>query len=62
MSTTQSLSSSEVGTVLYALRSYQRSARCGPGCEHLDGDHALTDDEIDDLCERLNLSEVQLAA
>lgn len=53
------LSDREVGTILAALRYWQRSAYSGrSGLEISEDDALLTAGEIDDLCERINLVDV----
>jgi hypothetical protein len=53
------VSESELATILHGLRLIQENAN-GPGdcvggvCEHFVDDSALTDTQIDSLCERLN--------
>lgn len=55
------LTEKELTTVLAALRYWQQSVEEGeepPIMEHFaDGTEPLTDDKIDDLCERLNCDE-----
>ena len=51
----------ELATVLHGLRTIQCEGRiegCAAGdCEHFDDAEALTNAEIDDLCERLNFTD-----
>lgn len=52
------LSSSEIATILHGLRMIQLNARiegCAAGdCDHFEHVPALTDEQIDALCERIN--------
>ena len=52
------LSDRELATVLAALRYWQQdlAENDGPISEHFDEHTPLTVEEIDDLCERLNLN------
>lgn len=56
--TRHNLTERELATVLHGLRTLQCGGRiegCAAGmCEHFDDAEPLTDEEIDDLCERLN--------
>jgi len=49
---------SELATVLYALRLYQEAKRCGARRrnDHFYGAPALSNSQVDRLCERLNCS------
>lgn len=56
------LNAQETATVLHGLRMIQCGGRiegCNAGdCEHFDDDGPLNDEEIDELCERLNCFDV----
>ena len=53
---------SEIATILHGLRMIQCEGRlegCAAGdCDHFDEAPALTNEQIDDLCERINLDGV----
>ena len=53
------LSTRELATILHGLRMIQCAGRmegcAAADCEHFDDVPALSDEEIDALCERLNL-------
>ena len=51
------LTDRELATVLHALRKLQDTANCNYVCEHFDEHEPLNDDEIDELCERLNFDD-----
>jgi hypothetical protein len=59
------LSHSDTATILHGLRLIQEAANgpadCTAGCcGHFDACDALTDEQIDELCERINQEELPI--
>ena len=53
------LNEAELATILHALRKLVDPMNCNYCCDHFDNVDCLTDEQIDELCERINVAEVQ---